>query len=133
MMEHQRIKISRTIGVSLFLAALIISFSNGCYYDVEDILYPPSIDCDTTVTTYAAVVLPIIENNCYVCHDASTSLGDVALQPHSALETYALNGSLMCTIRHEANCNEMPKNANKLSDCDIEKIQRWVNNGALEN
>ena len=132
-MEHQKIKISGTIVLSMFLAVLIISFSQGCYYDVEDILYPPSAPCDTSETTYNTTILPIIVNECYVCHDAATALGDVILEPHSELEVYALDGSLYCTIDHGSGCNEMPKNGNKISECDIRKIKRWIDNGALEN
>lgn len=132
-MERQKIRISSSILLSVILFIWVLTLNQGCYYDVEDILYPPSAPCDTSVTTYNAIVLPIIENNCFVCHDAASALGDVALEPHSALEVYALNGSLFCSIDHGSGCSEMPKNANKLSDCDIRKIKRWVDNGALEN
>jgi len=40
---------------------------------------------------------------------------------------------LMGTIKHESGWSPMPKNGNKLSDCKIQKIDRWILDGTPNN
>lgn len=125
-------KTNKLLPIALLI--VIGLFTNtGCYYDVENILYPPSEICDTLDISYSSDILPIIDLNCLVCHNQSSALGDIVLEPHPELQNYALNGNLLCSIEHISGCSEMPKNASKLLECDIEKIKIWVNEGALEN
>lgn len=130
----QRISLIRNISVSLIglLSVLLVSLTPGCYYDNEQDLYPDTT-CDTTDVSYSAVILPIIDIACYVCHDAATSLGTVNLEGYDALKTYALNGSLIGVLRREAGYSPMPQNAGPLPDCDIDKIESWIQDGALDN
>ena len=132
-MEHRRINSGKSILVIVSIALIIGSFSEGCYYDVEDILYPPSTLCDTNITTYTSAILPILENNCYICHDMNSGLGNVTIEPYAALKPYAIDGTLYCSISHGAGCAAMPKNSPKLLDCQIVMIKKWIDNGALEN
>ena len=113
--------------------SLIQFLVTGCYYDVEEVLYPPSGLCDSTNVTYTNYILPVIEANCYVCHEQAVGLGDVVLEPHQALQNYALDGSLYCSISHGDGCSAMPKNSPKLLSCQIEIIKKWIDEGALEN
>lgn len=117
-------------AVALFL--LLSLAATGCYYDVEEEIYP-STECDTTDISYSMDVLPIIENNCYVCHDQATNLGNVTLEGHAHLKTMADNGKLLGVIKHQAGFPQMPQNAPQLIECDIAKIEQWVNDGALDN
>ena len=111
---------------------LIISLSTSCYYDVEEELYP-SLECQTENITYSNQVLSIIEEACYKCHDAARNFGNITLEGYSELKKYVDNGQLLGAIRHDAGYSPMPKNEAQLLECDIEKIEAWVNVGAPNN
>ena len=55
-----------------FLPLLLALLIGSCYYDVEEELYP-SLECDTADITYTADVLPIIEGNCFSCHNQAAN------------------------------------------------------------
>jgi hypothetical protein len=113
--------------VSILAASMLFG---SCYYDVEEELYP-TLECSTTGVTYTAVVEPIIRSNCYnSCHSAAINIGNHTLEGYDKLKVYVDNGKLMGAIKHSPGFSPMPKNAAKLVDCDIEKIQAWVTAGA---
>lgn len=89
--------------------------------------------CDTVNMTYTANVLPILQNNCYPCHGNGQNMGGVQLDNFATLETLAHNGTLYSVITHASGYPAMPEGGAKLSDCDINKIQDWINHGAQNN
>ena len=117
--------------ILLFLTAAIFSL-NSCYYDIEEELYP-SIECSTEDIQYARDILPILEGNCMVCHSAAVNFGNMTLEGHERLVRVVENGKLLGVIRHESGFPAMPRDAPKLLDCEIEKIEAWVADGALDN
>jgi hypothetical protein len=125
------------VRTMVFSACLVlgISFMPGCVYEKEDILYPPST-CDTTGVTYSQTIVPILSANCYSCHSTanSPSMGSgIVLDSHHELVHHVDDGDLVGVINHAPGFPPMPKNSAKLSDCDIKKIEAWVNAGAPEN
>jgi len=104
----------------------------GCYYDVEEELYP-TIECQTEDISYVDDILPIIEDNCYACHSTQANFGNVALEGYSQIKNYADNGSLVGVIRHDAGYSPMPKNQAMLLECEIEKVEAWILDGAKDN
>lgn len=116
-------------------AILLIAGSGGCYYDKEEILYPASA-CDTTAVTYSQTVTGILSARCYVCHNttsAAASGAGIQLDGYNKLKVYVDNGRLVGAITHAGGFSPMPKNATKLSNCDIARIQAWIRNGAPNN
>ena len=89
---------------------------------------------DSAPPTYAAVVAPILDARCQGCHGAAfqTRGGGTDLSTYQALTRLPAN-VLLGTIRHEAGFSAMPKGGAKLSDCDIARIQGWVDAGRLNN
>lgn len=107
----------------------IISLNNSCYYDVEEELYPNSV-CDTSVTTFMAVIDPIIASNCAVsgCHvPGGTGLGDYTA--YAGVKAAVDNGKIQ---NRAIDLKNMPPSG-PLSNCDILKLQKWINNGAQNN
>lgn len=82
--------------------------------------------CDSTKFTYSADISKIIATNCISCHNSGT----VLLNSHSNVQTYALNGRLMGALKHLPGYQPMPNSTNFLSDCELKKIQKWIDNGA---
>lgn len=104
----------------------------GCYYDNEEDLYGP-VECDTGNVTYSSDVLPVLEQNCYVCHSAASNQGGVTLEGYNALKIYVDNGRFIGAIMHEDGFSPMPQSAPQLPQCTLDKIQAWVDEGAPNN
>lgn len=118
---------------SLIIALFLIGFLQSCYYDNIEELYPEAPACDTTNVTYSGDVWPLINDNCTNCHSGGAPSANVSLTNYDEISAAAQNGSLLGTIRHEDGWSPMPKNGGKLPDCDIEKIETWVNAGTPDN
>jgi len=91
------------------------------------------ISCDTTQFKYAANVSTILGTYCLGCHSGSTPSGSIDLSTYANVKIVATNGRLVGSVSHTAGYSPMPKNASKLSDCQITQIKKWVNAGALNN
>jgi hypothetical protein len=104
-------------------------FFTGCYYDNEEELYPGSVDCDVTNVDYSTVIKPIADSNCAIsgCHVPGTGLPD--LTTYVGLKTIADNGKLNDRVVVR---KDMPPSG-PLSNCDIDKIEAWISQGAPEN
>ncbi|MBT8233541.1 MAG: hypothetical protein HKO66_16725 [Saprospiraceae bacterium] len=108
-----------------------LAFSS-CYYDVEEELYP-QLGCETEDMSYQNDIIPILETNCYQCHDAANNFGNVTLDNHSSLLIFVNNGRLLGSLKHESGFSPMPQNAQMLISCNIQKIESWINAGAPNN
>ncbi len=111
---------------------LLLGFLQSCYYDVEEELYP-STGCQTEGITFSTEILKILQNQCFSCHDAANNFGGVTLENYESLKVYIDNGSLLGAIKHEDGFSAMPKNQAPLVECDIEKMEAWINAGAPNN
>jgi mono/diheme cytochrome c family protein len=111
----------------------IVILMQSCYNDNVEDLYPQAPACYTNNVTYANTVWPIINTNCISCHGGQFPSGNISLSDYSAIAAAAKNGSLLSAIRHEDGWSSMPKDGGKLSDCDIQKIEIWVNAGSADN
>lgn len=118
------------------LVVFLLGGLNSCYYDSEEDLYPLSFNatCDTTNITYNAVVKPIFDVNCSYsgCHAEVGSAAGINLATHAGITAYS-SANLLSSINHDGNASPMPKNGSKLSDCDIQKITTWIQNGSPNN
>lgn len=87
--------------------------------------------CDTTKFNYQADIAPIILNNCgsAACHGSGTRV----LTDYNGIKPFALDGSLIGAITHSVGYKPMPTAVSSLSNCQITKIKKWVNNGAPNN
>jgi len=136
-MEHRitRLIIWKNFGIIVVLIFLM----SACYYDNEECLYPEgSIPCDTTEVTYSENVWPVINTNCTGCHSEASPQGNVKLENYeqiSAAGNIAAGqyGSLYGTISHLSGNSPMPKNESMLSDCTIDQIRKWIDNGTPNN
>jgi hypothetical protein len=117
-----------TAAWALAIAATAVLLTPGCYYDVEEELYPPS--CDTSVTTFSATIEPIIQARCATpgCHvPGGTGPGDFT--SYSGMQPALQDGSFESQVL----VNKVMPPTGALSSCDLNQIQRWVNNGAQNN
>lgn len=129
-MERQTIK----YAVIFFVLCITIGVSfSGCYYDKEENLYPGIANCDTANVSYSGTVLPLLQNNCYACHSTAAGQGGIILEGYANVVIRVNDGKLMGAISHASGFSPMPKNGQKLAECDIKRVQTWINAGALDN
>jgi hypothetical protein len=111
----------------------------GCYNDKYQQVLPGAVSCDTTNVTYSKDIVPILTANCAIsggCHDAAGSaVSGHDYTSYAGIKAVATYDFLVTDITWNptAGHNNMPKNGNKLADCDIDKMIRWVNEGAPNN
>lgn len=114
------------------LAPLIIMcLLSSCKKDNAEKMYPPAGGCDTRNVSYANDIRPVITAQCLDCH--SRGLSRYTFATHADVQSAALNGRLVATVRHAPGAAPMPKDAPKLDSCTIEKIIKWVDAGAPDN
>jgi len=121
--------------IKIFLYSLTIAmFLTSCYYDNEDDLYPfdSSKSCDTINMTYTNNIKPILDNNCISCHQSSNPSGGVLLDSYDQVINQVDNGRLSGAVNHKPGYSPMPQGGGKLSDCDLSKIDSWINSGSPE-
>jgi hypothetical protein len=120
--------------ISVFLPGLMIVACTfiGCKNDNAALLYPPDV-CDTSNVTYNNTILPILRDNCYRCHAGSQTVAPFHLDTYADASLVALSGHMEGAITHSAGVSPMPKNTDKLSDCNIAKIIKWIDDGAPNN
>lgn len=117
-----------------FLLLGLIILMSSCAYNNQDELYNlnvnnSSVSCDTTNVTYSGAIQQIFSDNCTGCHGstyASTG-GGVNLQTSSDIQSAISANNLINAI--SGSSFNMPKGGGKLSDCTINKILAWKNQG----
>ena len=136
-MNHFRITMTASLIITLI-------FGIGCKHDPTEMPEPGGGNgngggngggdqCDTLNVTYNGSVLPIFDQYCLSCHNSASSQGGINLEDYSVVAQLAENGTLLGAIRHEPGYSPMPQGGNKLSDCDIAKIEVWIRDTTFTN
>lgn len=125
-MERTTIKNLQIIMIGMVFLA------TGCYYDVEEEIYPTT-ECSTMDMSYQNDILPILSDHCFECHAAALNFGNITLEGHDNLLQYVANGQLLGAIKHDPGYSPMPKTGGMLLQCNIEKIEAWIVDGAPDN
>jgi len=99
------------------------ALNNNCVYDV----------CDTVDVSFSKNVFPIIANSCTGCHSGSDPSGGFKLTNHAEVKEAVLNFDLLNSILWNGLAENMPKNGEQLSDCQIDIIEVWINDGTPNN
>ncbi|MCB9283277.1 MAG: c-type cytochrome [Lewinellaceae bacterium] len=90
--------------------------------------------CDTTNVSFAADILPVMQNYCNGCHSGSAPSGNIDLTTYTNVKNSAnSNNSLVGSITHASGYKPMPDGGGSLPNCDIAKIKAWVNAGTPNN
>lgn len=111
---------------------IVLVSATGCYYDKEEKLYPQTV-CDTAAVTYSSSVVPVLLSNCTVCHGGNTPSAGIKLDTYAGVKVQADNGRLWGAVSQATSFSPMPKNGTKLNTCNLTKIKKWLDAGALNN
>lgn len=131
-MVHQITKF-KNLFVMAILSTLVVWSITSCYYDNEEELYPNPVECDTTNITYSGTIVPILENNCYSCHNSVNQQGGIVVDTYDDLRVVIDNGRFRGAINHLDGYSPMPQGGDKLNECNLTKINLWLDNDAPNN
>lgn len=92
-----------------------------------------SMACESNNVSFSLIVSPILNTYCIGCHSGGSPSGGISLDGHSNVISSVNNGSLLGSIKWQGGFENMPQNGEKLDDCNIEKIESWINDGAPNN
>ena len=104
----------------------------SCASNVEEEFFIGT--CEPEKASFSTDILPIIRNRCTSCHGGSNPEYGLNYETHGGILVSVIAGKpessdIYKTITYALGSG-MPKNQEKLSDCDIQKIRNWILNGA---
>jgi Planctomycete cytochrome C/Cytochrome C oxidase, cbb3-type, subunit III len=92
-----------------------------------------TVYCNAALFTYSGFVQPLLQKNCTGCHSGTNAAGNINLTVYNTVKALALNGKLYGSISHSPGYKPMPNSGNKLSDCEISQVKKWIDAGAPNN
>jgi cytochrome c553 len=115
-------------------ATLLLGLAASCTYSHGD--PAPACDVARENVTYARVIAPIFAAHCTECHntaDANTRGAGFDFSNYQGINQYYSTTRLLGCIKRLPGYPPMPLNRDKLSDCDIQRIEAWITAGKLNN
>jgi len=89
--------------------------------------------CDTIDVSYHDLTY-IFTEICTVCHSEVFTYKDgIKMDSYNNVISSINTGLVLPAINHDDGVPQMPKGMSKLSDCELDKIKAWINNGMAEN
>ena len=89
--------------------------------------------CDTALFTYSGAISPMFNTYCKGCHNPSSLGGGVDLSSYATVKAIASTGRLMGSIKHSPGYIPMPQGGNKLQDCQVREVEKWIQSGMPNN
>jgi hypothetical protein len=127
------INMRKTLAIVLMTAGLW-SLLSSCYYDVEENLYGPPAACDSlAAVSFTTHIQPLLSSKCLSCHNNAAQLGGINLEGYNNLNQWLSNGRFEGSVNHSPGFSPMPKGLPKLNNCDLQKINQWLAEGAPNN
>jgi hypothetical protein len=118
--------------LAALVAGAFVLYLSGCAKESADRLSAGST-CDTTDVSYSKQILPILEDNCYTCHQGATASSGIDLSNFATLQAHVANGDLVSAVTHTGSVTPMPYELPMLPSCEVNTIVAWVHQGALDN
>lgn len=117
-------------GVVSFLVSVLTSCTFNNEYDYFGDTEVPEV-CDTLVTTYDSLTY-IFTDICSECHNSEyTYRGGIEMDTYISVKSSIETGKVLPAIKHEGDY-KMPFELPKLSDCEIQRIELWIEEGMPE-
>jgi len=89
--------------------------------------------CEFPVVSFSASVFPLVQNKCEGCHSGDDPAGGALITNYEEVKFLVDNDFFIQVINWEEGYEPMPYNGNKLQQCEIDMIQEWLDDGALDN
>ena len=119
------------LNILVILACLSAA---GCYYNIEEELYPnTTASCPPQTVTFSTINSILISYGCTGCHGATAPSGNISLAGHAQVKRKVDDGTLWGAINHLPGFSPMPQGGHKMNPCDISRIQAWIDAGSPNN
>lgn len=117
------------------LVLLACLSATGCYYHIEEELYPNNPGaCAPLQVTFSSTINSILVNNgCIGCHGGIAPSGNISLEGHALVKRKVDDGTLWGAVNHLPGFSPMPQGGNKMNSCDISRIKAWIDAGSPNN
>jgi hypothetical protein len=87
--------------------------------------------CDISNINYEGTIKALFSSCAIVgCHNSGATAGSLA--NYTDAKTMGLGGKLLGALKHQASFTPMPQGAAKWNDCDISKVENWIDAGFPE-
>ncbi len=116
----------------LMFCFLVVVLTSSCYYDNEEELYQnfPQ-QCDVSDVTYSIEVSDILATNCTGCHSGQSPDAGLDLTTYDNVVNAAVR--IRDRINRPAGASGVMPQTGRMSQCNIDKINAWINAGAPNN
>lgn len=118
---------------SLSIFSFFVLVFQSCTSSNEQELRWAVIYCEDSLVSFDTSILPMMNTSCNSCHSGSSPSGNVRLDNYNDVKTYAANGALMGVINHSSGFSPMPIGKPKWNECRIFTLQKWIDEGMLNN
>ena len=124
-----------TFKTSVFIRIVLIVMSvtslQTCVNNNEEELYGIK-PCDTENVTWDSKIRAILQQNCVMCHGPDLAYRGVRHDTYEAEMIVVNDGRLRGVVNHLPGYAKMPKDREKLPECELKLINTWLDNGAPE-
>jgi len=126
----------RIISKIIFFVLIFYFFASCTFQNEEEYFGEPVCDSTQvnrdTIHVYYDDLAYIFTGICSQCHStAFTNSPGILMDSYENVKTSVNTGKVLPAIKHEGRVN-MPYLQPKLSDCEIQKIAKWIENGMPE-
>jgi uncharacterized membrane protein len=90
------------------------------------------VNCDSTFS-FSGRIRPLMDKWCVSCHTSGNAGGGYDLSNYNGVALSVTNNRLLGCVKQASGFSAMPKNASRISDCDILAIENWINAGHPNN
>jgi len=113
--------------IGLFTTVILVQ---SCTSDSISDIEPLDMDCELENVTYSGQIRAIINLSCATpgCHTAGDGNGNY--EDFTGIERVIDNGRFEDRVFVQ---RDMPPDGVRLTDCVLEQLQVWIDNGALNN
>jgi hypothetical protein len=88
-------------------------------------------DCNTKGLTYNKDIKTLISGCASAsCHASGSNVG--SLSNYTDTKAFVAFGRILGAVKHSTGFSPMPKGGTKWSDCNISKLEAWINAGMPE-
>ncbi len=120
----------RRLVLSMSFFVLFTTFFS-CSSDNEEDLFE---DMMIETASFADNILPILQTNCYGCHSVDNAVfgAGLILEGHSNLISFVDSNKFPEVLTGAGGLSVMPPSG-QLTTSQIDLIQQWIDEGALDN
>lgn len=114
----------------LILGASLLVLLTSCTKDNKEDVFGI---CEPENISFSDDIIPIFETKCTSCHGGADPKGGIDLKVYSEVKDLVDDGKLMPSITKQGEFPMPPSAGNSLSECHIETIKTWINEGIKDN